>query len=354
MTRDGGLRDVEVVDSSITAINADGLFYRGVPIGVLATQATFEEVAFLLWHDRRPNAAELATFRAAYAAAWEVPNNIRAVLDTLPADASPLLALQAALPLLESASDDAQGDASIRLLAQIPAILAFRGGADRSLLRADSALAEQVLRRLGARTLSSHSADATLILYADHELAASTFAARITAAAGASLADGLSAALAVLKGPLHGGAMRAVTQMLQHLGAAEDVLAAIDALLAQSQRIPGFGHSVYRGGDPRAAIFRTLALEIATDETGRWLRIADILADRMERERGLYGNVDLYGVVFLHAAGITDEMMLGIFAIARTAGWLAHMLEQRGNNRLIRPRAHYSGRLDRRWDEAAS
>lgn len=349
MASASGLRNVEAVDSSITAILPDGLFYRGIPLATLITHATFEEVAFLLWYDRRPSAAELVAFRDAYIMAWNLPPSIDAALVSMPHGVMPLPRLQATLPLLDLVTADTSL-LPIQILAQAPAVLARQQQGKPSPLDNDLPLAVQIFQRLGAQALPASVANAALILYADHELAASTFAARITAAAGASLYDGLSAALAVLKGPLHGGSLPAAARLLRSLASATDPEVAIGELVANTRTIPGFGHSVYRTRDPRADHFRTLTEQIIQHDTSHWLDLAMRLETQVFKKRGLYSNVDLYAVTFLHAAGIADDMMIGIFAVARTAGWLAHMLEQRHNNRLIRPRAHYEGQFGRKWE----
>lgn len=354
-----GLHDVEAVESSITAITSEGLFLRGIPLDMLLEHATFEEVAFLLWHDRRPTTAELVTARHAYTKAWHLPPELVPTVTHLPADADPLWALQAALPFMAHADPDHQKTGhdverqrAVRVLAQVPAVLACRHwGMPVARLDPVAPLAPQVLRALGAKPLPVATANAALILYADHELAASTFAARITAAAGSGLYDGMAAALAVLKGPLHGGATLAVAALIRQLADARSLPTAVDELVASKRRIPGFGHSVYLEGDPRAAHFRHLAEQIATGEARRWIEAAIALEERIWREHGLHANIDLYGTVFMHAAGFKDQAMVALFAVARTAGWLAHMLEQYENNRLIRPRAHYTGTLDRAWGE---
>jgi citrate synthase len=354
-----GLHDVEVVESSITAITSEGLFLRGMPLETLLEHATFEEVAFLLWHDRRPTTAELVTLRHAYTKAWLLPPELVPTVTHLPADADPLWALQSALPFMahidpdrQKSGRDAERQRAVRVLAQVPAVLACRHwGMPVARLDPIAPLAPQVLRALGAKPLPVAAANAALILYADHELAASTFAARITAAAGSGLYDGLAAALAVLKGPLHGGATLEVAALLRRLAEARNLPTALNELMASKQRIPGFGHSVYLEGDPRAAHFRHLAEQIATGEARRWIDAAFALEELVKRDYGLHANIDLFGTAFMHAAGIKDQAMVALFAVARTAGWLAHMLEQYENNRLIRPRAHYTGTLDRSWEE---
>jgi citrate synthase len=352
-----GLRNVEAVESSITAITPEGLFLRGIPLDALVTKATFEELAFLLWYDRRPSGVELRDFRAAYTKAWALPFEAVTSIQALPA-ADLLGALQVALPFFAAADPDrndisfeADERRAVRVLAQIPAALACRYWG-RPVARLDPAnsLAQQVLRALGSKPLPPAVADAALILYADHELAASTFAARIVAAALGGLYDGISAGLAVLRGPLHGGSTPNAAALLRRLAEAPRLDSAIAGVLAEGQRLPGFGHAVYAEGDPRAAHFRRLTDQIATGEARRWLQTAVALEERVTRERGLHANVDLYGAAFMHAAGLRDNAMLALFAVARASGWLAHMLEQKRNNRLIRPRARYTGSLGRSWE----
>ncbi len=356
--REMGLRDVEAVESAITAIVPEGLFFRGIALKTLVEHATFEELAFLLWHDRRPSGLELREFATAYAKAWTLPPDAVAAVQALPANADPLWALQAAIPFLAMADperDDtslaAEERRAVRVLAQVPAALACRHwGMPVARLDPGVSLAAQVLRALGSKPLPPHVANAALILYADHELAASTFAARIAAAARSDLYDGLAAGLAVLRGPLHGGATLEAAAMLRSLAEARRLDTAIDSVLDEWPRIPGFGHSVYQEGDPRAAHFRRLAEQIAMGEARRWLEAAFALEERVLRERGLHANVDLYAVAFMHAAGLRDSAILALFAVSRTAGWIAHMLEQRRNNRLIRPRARYTGAIGRSWE----
>lgn len=354
-----GLRNVEVVESAITAITPEGLFLRGYALDNLLGAASFEEVAFLLWHGRQPALHELIELRQLYVRGWMLPQEAINIIQGLPSQAEPLWALQAALPLLamtdpdrDDDSKDAENRQAIRILAQVPAAIACRHwGMPVARLDPSASLAAQVFRALGAKSVSAEVADVALILYADHELAASTFAARIAAAARASLYDGLGAAISVLKGPLHGGALIDVASMLRQLVEARPIGPAIDILMREQQFIPGFGHTVYVGGDPRATIFRQLAEHIATGEARRWLEAAQALEKRVKQERGLHANVDLYGVVFMHAVGLRVPTMLAFFAVSRTAGWIAHMMEQHHNNRLIRPRARYTGTLDHTWEE---
>ena len=353
-----GLRDVEAVESSITAITREGLFFRGIPLARVLQQASFEEVAFLLWHGRRPSTQELRSLRLGYAKAWLLPPEVVAALQGLPATADPMHALQVAIPLLaltdperHDGSEGAEERRAMTILAQAPAVVACRHwGMPVARLDPEGSLAAQALRALGSKVLPPSVADAALILFADHELAASTFAARLAAAARCSLYDGLGAAIAVLKGQFHGGSTLAAASLLRQLADSRQLDAAITSVLATTARVPGFGHSVYTAGDPRAQHFRALAEEIATGEARRWVDAAAQLERRVLRERRMHANVDLYAATFMHAAGLKDSMMLPFFAVARTAGWLAHMLEQRENNRLIRPRARYTGELDQVWE----
>ena len=353
-----GLRDVEAVESSVSTIAPEGLFYRGIPLDAILGRATYEEVAFLLWNDRRPASGELSAVRQAYVKAWTLTPETVAAINAVPGGVEPLWSLQAALPLLGVADgerDDMSAAAeqrrAIRILGQVGAALACRyWRIPVKNLDPNSSLASQVLRALGSRPLPAAVADAALILYADHELAASTFAARVAAAARSGLYDGLSAAVAVLKGPLHGGSTLEVAALLRGLADSRSLESAVSLALAPGRRLPGFGHSVYKEADPRAAHFRRLAEQIAVGEARRWLDAAMMLERRVAAEQNLYANVDLYAVAFMHAAGLKDSFMLAMFAVARTAGWLAHMIEQHQNNRLIRPRARYTGILQREWD----
>ena len=353
-----GLRNVEAVESSITAITPEGVFYRGVALDTLLAKASFEELAYFLWHDRRPGAHELREFRAAYAKAWALTPDAVAAIQALPASADPLWALHVAVPFMaladperEDTSIEADERRAVRVLALAPAAIACRyWGMPVARLDPAASLGAQVLRALGSKSLPPDVADAALILYADHELAASTFAARIAAAALSGPYDGLIAGLAVLRGRLHGGSTLEAAGLLRTLAEARRIDTAIDALMAERRRIPGTGHSVYQEGDPRAAHFRRLAERTATGEARRWLDAAVALEERVLRDRGMHANVDLYGAAFMHAAGLKDSAMLALFAVARTAGWLAHMLEQKQNNRLIRPRARYTGTTGRSWE----
>ncbi|GIV96871.1 MAG: citrate synthase 2 [Herpetosiphonaceae bacterium] len=345
------LRDVEVLESRITAITPDGLFLRGVPLDELLAGASFEEVAFLLWYGRGPGPSELQALRRALARAWLLPARVLELIGPL-RGAEPLSRLQVALPLLalEGPAEEENERRAARILAQVPAVLALsRSGDAAPPLDLNRPLALQIVQALGARNIPARDADMALILYADHELAASTFAARVTAAALSSLYDGMSAAVAVLKGPLHGGSIVEAAHMLRDLAEAPDLDAAVAALLASRRRVPGFGHSVYRRRDPRAAHFLAMAERIAGDEDRRWLQAAERLERAVYEQRGLSCNADLYAAIWMHAAGFDDTMMPGLFATARAAGWTAHMIEQQTFNRLIRPRARYTGNVGGHW-----
>lgn len=361
-TPTAGLRNVEAVESSLTAITPDGLFLRGIALDTLVARASYEEVAFLLWHDRRPSDHELREFRASYTKAWSLQPDAVGAIQALPPQADGLWALQAAVPFValadperDDVSPEAEERRAVRVLAQVAAAIACRHwGMPVARLDPAAPIGAQVLRALGSKPLPPEVADAALILYADHELAASTFAARIAAAALAGLYDGLIAGLAVLRGSLHGGATLEVAALLRQLTESRRVVDAVDALVTPGRRIPGAGHAVYSGGDPRAVYFRRLAEHIAGGEARRWIEAAILLEERAQERLGLAANADLYAVAFMHAAGLKDNAMLAFFAVARTAGWLAHMLEQKRNNRLIRPRARYTGVLGRSWEDAAA
>jgi citrate synthase len=342
-----GLRDVVAVESRLSAIIDDELTYRGYPLADLWAFATFAEVTYLLWFGDLPSRAEFADFQARLSAVSPPPATTAQ---------TPMRALAAGvLALAETAPADpvAQG---IHLLSGLPQVLATferqRRGLAPILPPLQGSLASQFLHALRGEEPTAAQAralDRSLILIADHELNAATFAARVTASTGADLFASVLAAVATLSGPLHGGAAQATGEILT-LGMAEQVAAEAQRRLDAGERIPGFGHAVYRRGDPRAPLFRQLAQDLAA-ETGdaRYLVAADGLAAVVAERKGLAPNVDLYAAACWLALGIAPDLFPAVFALGRVAGWVAHIREQVADNRLIRPRAHYSGPDMRRY-----
>ncbi len=367
-----GLEDVIAARSAICAIDggAGRLFYRGYEIGDLAGAVPFEDVAALLWTGELPSAKESADFRERLKNARGLPAPVADLLRTLPRDCHPLDALRTGLSLAASLDPDARAsdpDAnlrkSFRVMNRVPEIVAawqcIRTGREPVTGDAGASHAAYFLSLLDGRAPSPEVArvlDIVLTLHADHEFNASTFAARVAVATLADLHAAVVAAIATLKGPRHGGANEDVLVMLREIADPARAEAFVEerlggrAGLSKAERgdprarVPGFGHRVYRVDDARARVLRGMAKAMA-DATGKG-RLFDVAArvyDTMRARTSLPVNVDFFSAVVYDALDIPPEFCTSIFAVGRTAGWLAHIAEQYADNRLIRPRAHYIG-----------
>jgi citrate synthase len=372
-----GLEDVVAARSSITSVDgrAGRLFYRGYEIGGLAGIVPFEEVTALLWFGELPTRDEAAAFRARLEAARGLPAPILAFLEGLPRDAHPLDALRTVVSFAATLDPDARlGDReanvrkAIRLMSLVPETVAAwqrirTGRAPVAAPRAPSHAA-YFLEVLDGRVPTPEVArvlDVVLTLHADHEFNASTFAARVAVATLADLHAAVVAAVATLKGPRHGGANEDVLAMLRAIGDpakaeafVEERLGARAALSRQERgdpraRVPGFGHRVYKVDDARARVLRAMAKTMA-EATGRrrLFEVAERVYDAMRARTSLPVNVDFFSAVVYDALGIPPDFCTSIFAVGRIAGWCAHALEQYADNRLIRPRADYTGPAPRR------
>ena len=358
-----GLEDVVAGSSALCYLDgARGvLAYCGYDIHDLARHATFEEVCFLLWHRRLPSRAELGELAAALAAARALDEPALRLLRSLPpaGGMDALRTMVSALAHLDPETDDRSPQANlrkaVRLTGQVASVVAAWGriAAGRSPVPSDPALghAADFLYMLTGERPSAAAArafDVALVLHADHELNASTFAGRVAAATLADLHSAVVAAIATLKGPLHGGANADVMRMLLEIG--PDATPArveeyVRAKLARREKIPGFGHRVYRTEDPRAQHLRRLSRELG-ERAGdtRWFELSRRIEAAVRAERPqLYVNVDFYSASTYHALGIPLDLFTPIFAVSRMSGWTAHILEQYADNRLIRPRAEYVG-----------
>jgi citrate synthase len=358
----GGLEDVVATSSSICFIDGERgtLAYRGFNIHDLAPNATFEEVCYLLWHGRLPNRAELGELQSQFAAARPLPDGIvRLMRQIPPTEAMDVLrTLASALAHFDKEAPDNSSAANyrkaVRLTAQMGSLVAAIGRLEQSShpIDPDPALgfAANFLYMLTGRrpdTLSVRAFDCALILHADHELNASTFAARVAAATLTDIHSAIVAGIAALKGPLHGGANAEVMKMLLDFGASaapERVESAIREKLARKEKIPGFGHRVYRTMDPRAVHLRQLSKDLGRRSgEPHWVEMSERIETVVKAEKKLNPNVDFYSASMYHALGIPLSLYTPIFAVSRTSGWTAHILEQYANNRLIRPRAEYTG-----------
>ena len=362
MTRPGGLEGVVATSSAICHIDGERgvLAYGGFDIHDLAREATFEEVAYLLWHRRLPSRAELGDLRSALAAARRLEEPFLRHLRSFP-PAEAMDSLRTLVSLLAHYDSDA-GDRSpeaayrtaVRLTAQVGSVVAACGrlAAGGGLIDPDPALshAANFLLMLTGDRPSAEAArafDVALILHADHELNASTFAARVTAATLSDVHSAVVSGIGTLKGPLHGGANAEVMKLLLSLGEDADdgrIDRVVRGMLADKKKVPGFGHRVYRTADPRATHLRRMSEQLG-ERTGRprWFAISRRIEEIMRAERGIDANVDFYSASTYHLLGIPIELFTPVFAVSRVAGWTAHVLEQYANNRLIRPRADYVG-----------
>jgi 2-methylcitrate synthase/citrate synthase II len=354
-----GLEGVIAGETAICTLGEDGLRYRGYGIADLAARCSFEEVAYLLLHDDLPTPAELAGFTAALTAERALPAVLTDLARRIPAHAPPMDALRSAVSFAAHFDPD-QGDDSpaanrrkaIRLLARVPALLgawhAAREGRPAPAPAAGGAHAGYLLEQLTgapAEPAAQQAMNVSLILYAEHEFNASTFAARVTVSSLSDLYSGVVSAIGTLKGPLHGGANEAAMRMLLEVGEPARAESWVLERLERREKIMGFGHRVVRQGDARVPILYAAgaALARARGDT-RWMETADVIQATVEREKGLKPNVDFPCAWVYYLLGLPVDLYTPIFVAARVAGWSAHIMEQLANNRIMRPRALYVGR----------
>jgi citrate synthase len=365
-TTTAGLRDVIAATSSICNVNGtEGkLIYFGYDIADLAEHSTFEEVIYLLWNGELPTKSQLADLSNTIKADVALPSPVLGLLRAFPRNAPPMTVLRtavSALAMFDPNAADISHEESMRkailLTARIPTIVGayqrLRNGEEPLEPRSDQSLAWNLLYMMLGKEPDPRDArvmDVALILHADHELNASTFAAREVASTLADIYGAITAAVATLAGPSHGGANEKVMRMLEAIGSPDRAEAWVTNALANHGRIMGFGHAVYKTEDPRATVLRRLSRELG-ERTGdlSWYE-SSIIVERVVREsKGLYANVDFFSASAYHALGIPTDLFTPIFACSRIAGWSAHVLEQYANNRLMRPRAEYVGPIGRTY-----
>jgi citrate synthase len=357
-----GLEDTVATSSAICYLDGDRgvLAYCGYDIHDLATHATFEEVCYLLWHRRLPTRAELGDLQSQLAAGRALPEPILRLMHSLPAGNGMdlLRTLTSALSHYDVDAADNSPQANyrkaVRLTAQISSIVATLGRMNKGggPIQPDPVLghAANFLYMLSGERpsgLATRAFDVALILHADHELNASTFAARVAAATLTDIHSAIVGAIGALKGPLHGGANADVMRLLLEIGPQGPVEKAEDVIrekLARKEKIPGFGHRVYHTEDPRATHLRQMSRDLG-QRAGQpiWFEMSQRIEALVKAEKQLNPNVDFYSASTYHALGIDTDLFTPIFAVSRVAGWTAHVLEQYSNNRLIRPRAEYIG-----------
>ena len=358
-----GLEGVIAGESALCLVDEGeaGLLYRGYPIRDLAEHSTFEEVAYLLLFGHLPNRKELTDFSVRLVEHAVLPRPLEIFLGEVPSGSHPMDILRTGVSLLgmvdpEAAdhSHDANVRKSVRLLTQIPLMIAtayrLMDGKPRVRPREDVTFAEHLLYLLTDRRGDDQAKamarvlDISLTLYAEHEFNASTFAARVTASTMTDLYSAITSAIGALKGPLHGGANEAVAEMFLDIGCCERAEAWVREALVKKHRIMGFGHRVLKKGDARSAIIQRHAeslSRICGDR--RWYEIATTVDHVMEREKGLHPNLDFYTAVAYLLMAIPRTLYTPLFVCSRITGWCAHVIEQQDHNRLMRPRALYTG-----------
>ncbi|ASN05019.1 citrate synthase [Virgibacillus necropolis] len=359
MTTTKGLEGVVATQSSISSIIDDQLTYVGYRIDDLAENSSFEEVIYLLWNLKLPTKTELDSFKAELASNMELPD---AVIEHLRSynlsTVHPMAALRTAISLLglydeeaDVMEEAANKQKAIRLQAKIATIVTafarIRKGKEPIKPKKELGFAANFLFMLNGvegKDIEVEAVNKALVLHADHELNASTFTARVCVATLSDIYSGVTAAIGALKGPLHGGANERVMAMLTEIGDEDNAIPYIKEKVEQKEKIMGMGHRVYKNGDPRAKHLKHMSKEL-TKITGqsKWYNMSVKIEDYIKEEKGLPANVDFYSASVYHSLGIDHDLFTPLFAVSRVSGWLAHILEQYSNNRLIRPRAEYIG-----------
>jgi citrate synthase len=362
-TTGAGLEGVVAGESEICYIDGyEGvLSYRGYNIHTLAENATFEETIYLLWVGKLPTASELDQLKQELGADYGLPSEVVAFLAGVPKGASPMDVLRTAVsmlslydPIAKDMSPESNRKKAAKLMSQTSSIVTtfdrLRNG--NPVIAADPKLsfAGNFLYTLSGKVpdeVMTHTFDVALTLHADHELNASTFAARVTAATLSDIYSCVTSAIGALKGPLHGGANEDVIRMLLQVGDADKAVERVHEMLEKKAKIPGFGHRVYRTEDPRATHLRKFSESLgkSTGHENLYL-MSKRVEETIKTEKKLNANVDFYSASTYYSLGIPTDIFTPVFAVSRMSGWTAHILEQYHNNRLIRPRAEYKGNPD--------
>jgi len=361
-----GLEGVVAATTKLSDVRGmDGeLIYCGYNINELAGKATYEEVVHLLHRGKLPNTEELAALKVELAGARKLPDGVVELIKQLPKDASPMRAIRTVVSALacyeppeSQDSVEDQAERAIKLIAQVPVITAYfhlaRQG--KPLPESDPTLGEAAnfLYLIDGEKPSEakeKTIDMCYILHADHGMNASTFSARVTIATLSGMYSAITSAIGTLKGPLHGGANEGVIKMLQEIGSVEKVDAFVEDCLKNKVKIMGIGHRVYKVLDPRAPHLKAMAEKLSGElgET-KWLDMSERIRDLMVSKKNLHPNVDFYSATVYYSLGIPTDLFTPLFAIARTSGWTAHVLEQLADNRLIRPKSIYDGPDDLKY-----
>ena len=356
-----GLKGIVAANTRLSDVMGEEgiLLYAGYNINELAGHVCYEEVVYLLWHDRLPNKAELEKFKADLRAARALPAPVVEFLRHAPKDASPMDVLRTGVSMLGlydlapvgTQTPEVLLPRAISLTAKVGVIVAYfhraRQGKELPPIRTDLDEAAHFLYLMSGETPGPETVktlDLAYVLHADHGFNASTFAARVTASTLSDIYSAITTAIGTLKGPLHGGANEAVIHMLQEIGTPEKVDAWVADKLAKKEKIMGMGHAVYKVLDPRAPHLKAMAMKLGQElgET-KWVEMSDRIAAIVKKEKNLNANVDFYSATVYYSLGIPTDLFTPIFAIARTAGWTGHVIEQMKDNKIFRPSSEYVG-----------
>jgi citrate synthase len=365
---DKGLEGVVACTTAISFIVDATLTYRGYTIEDLAANSNFEETTFLLWEGRLPKAGELTAFHKTLADNMVLTPDQLKQLKMLPTKGvHPMAWLRSAVSMLALWDADAQSTdpaiqrkVAVRLVAKMgPLVTLFarnRDGKEYVQPKPDKSLAWNFMYQLKGEEPSAQMAkdfDTCLILHADHELNCSAFAARVTSSSLSDIYSAITSAICALKGPLHGGANEQVMLMLKEIGNMDAAREWIKEALADKKKVMGFGHRVYKNGDPRAKILSQLSERIGK-QTGQpqWYEMSKAIDDVMQNEKHLLPNVDFYSATVYYSMGIPIDIYTPIFAVSRVSGWLAHIFEQYSKNRIYRPRGEWTGKSGLKWTAA--
>ena len=355
-----GLRGVIAAQSSIGDVNGEQgiLIYQGYDIHDLAEHSTFEEVVFLLWNGRLPKSDELSALTSQFRENYDAPAEVIGLMKQFPKDANPMDVLRTAVSALDFYHSDGHGtdretamNAAVKLTGQIGTIAAawdrIRNGLEVVAPDKNLGIAENFLYMLRGERPDTEEArmfDIALILHADHELNASTFTTRVVAGTLAGMYGAVTAGIAALAGPLHGGANTNVMKMLLEIGDPAKIDEWVDNALAEKRKIMGIGHAVYKTEDPRETWLRRFSEKMAERKgESKWFEMSRRIEQLMHEKKGMFPNVDFYSASTYYLMGIPLDLYTPIFAVSRISGWTGHILEQYANNKLIRPRAEYIG-----------